>query len=221
MAYINLKEVTSKNNKDLDMTITSKTLRFSARKDMILGLQCNELVFLNIKLFAGNEIRYVEGDSNILVVDGNGNVLEQKAPDYLSKNCNLQYAMEYQRYYPEEKFAVVPKLHYTKEDKEVRLYMLSFMIYPNDGKFKSGPTISIDGPESSRTPLAILLKKAHKRGATMVHLRHDLIEFFMPEVGPVPIKKKKGKEVREVWSQILGSDSKDTEWLISKFGIEL
>lgn len=220
MSYINLVEVKNKNNKNLSMEISGTELKLCARKDLIVGVRFKELVFLDIKLEVGDEIRYVEGDRTLIVIDLAGKVLKQKAPDYVTKHSG--YIVEYQRHYPGEKFVVIPRVYYKEEQEGEILEGMTFSFYPNNGQLNPGSlsqTISLEGGRGAKSPLVKMLKFAHKKRASSVSLKHDNIELFIPGVGPTPVKKK--KKVLKVWKELLGSGSKDTEWIISKFGIDL
>ncbi len=221
MSYINLMEVKNKNNKNLSMEISGTELKLCARKDLIVGVRFKELVFLDIKLKVGDEIRYVEGDRTLIVIDSTGKVLKQKAPDQVTKHSG--YIVEYQRYYPGEEFVVIPRTYY-KEDQGVEILdEMTFSFYPNNAQLKPGclsQTISLEGGSGAKNPLVKMLKFAHKKGATSVNLKSDNIEMFVPGAGRTPLKKKI-REVLETWKQIRGSEPQDTEWLISKFDATL
>ena len=218
MAYIKLKGLTNKSNENYDMTFSNKEFKFRAKKDMIIELQLDKFVFSNVVLNAGDIVSWTEGDKNLLVENEYGKVVGQKLVDFIEREV-LESGINYQLYYPEEKFALVPHLFYNEEE---RLEMVSFRTYKNAGLLKPGltkQTISIN--LNKKSPLVGLLKEARKQGYDVVDLKLDgLYGFKWGEVS-TELKDLKGlKKVQKMWENTQGTEKRPDKENLLKFGIK-
>ena len=220
MAYIKLKGLTNKSNENYDMIFYNKYFKFHARKDMVIELQLDKFVFANVVLNAGDRVSCTEGDKKLLVENEHGKVLGQKLACFIEQECGMMASgIEYQLYYPEEKFAVVPHLFYNEEEK---LEMVSFRMYKNAGLLKPGltrQTISIN--LNKKSPLVGLLKEARKQGYDVVNLELDGLYGFKWGEIPTELKGLKGlKKVQKMWENTQGTKKRPDKENLLKFGIK-
>ena len=218
MAYIKLKGLTNKSNENYDMILANKYFKFHARKDMIIELQLDTFIFANLVLAAGDTVSCTEGDSSLIVENAYGKVVRQKLVDFIDRRVT-ESGIEYQLYYPEEKFAVVPHLFY---NEEWRLEMVSFRMYKNAVLMKPGltrQTISINS--NKKSPVIGLLKEARKRGYDVVNLQLDGLYGF--KWGEIPTELeglKKLKKVQKLWENVQGTEMCPDKEDLLKFGIK-
>lgn len=217
MAYIKLKGRTNKSNENYYVTLVNKYFKFHARKDMIIELELDKFVFSNVVLNAGDSVSCTEGDKTLLVEDEFGKILGQKLADFTQKEG--KFAVQFQLYYPEEEFAVVPHIFYSEEG---RLEVVSFRMYKNAVLMKPGltrQTISINS--NKKSPLVGLLKEARKRGYDVVNLQLDGLYGF--KWGEIPTELeglKKLKKVQKLWENVQGAEMCPDKQNLLKFGIK-
>lgn len=218
MAYIKLKGLTNKSNENYDMTFFNKEFKLHARKGMVIELQLGKFVFTNLVLAAGDSVSCTEGDKTLLVENEFGKILGQKLVDFIEREV-LESGINYQLYYPEEKFALVPHLYYNEEE---RLEMVSFCMYKNAELLKPGltrQTISIN--LNKKSPLVGLLKEARKQGYDVVNLQpNGLYGFKWGEI-PTELKGLKGlNKVQKMWENTQGTEKRPDKENLLKFGIK-
>ena len=218
MAYIKLNELTNKSNENYDLEFSNKEFKFHARKVMVIELQLDKFVFSNVVLNAGDSVSCTEGDKNLLVENEYGKVVGQKLVDFIEREV-LASGINYQLYYPEEKFALVPHLYYNVEE---RLEMVSFRMCKNAGLLKPGltrQTISIN--LNKKSPLVGLLKEARKQGYDVVNLELDGLYGFKWGEIPTELKGLKGlKKVQKMWENTQGTEKRPDKENLLKFGIK-
>lgn len=219
MAYINLKDVTAPSNMFFRLCIEKREFKLGARKDLITSIQIWGFVYNNVILSAGDVMKIKEGDHRCLVVNYEGLVVKE-VPASAAQVEGSESGIEYQKYNPGEEFVVVPRLYRWRGV----LKEIVFELYPNNGKLKPGldtQTFAVERDGNSRTELVALLKFAHKKGGSAVTMNESGIEIFVSGVGPVPLKKKRTKEVLEIWNQIQGCESLTDEEVLCQFNIFL
>ena len=220
MSYINLNGVLkSENNMFLDFVVCGSEITVSARKDLVIELSYWGYVYSNVTLSAGDVLKLKKGDHRVLVIDYEGKVVKEAIGSSVTK-FGGEYAIEYQKHNPDEELVVVPRLYRYREV----LKEIVFELYPNNGKLKPGldtQTFAVERDGNSRTELVALLKFAHKKGGSAVTMKESGIEIFVSGVGPVPLKKKRTKEVLEIWNQIQGCESLTDEEVLCQFNIFL
>ena len=219
MSYINLTNEEDKSNEYFVISLSNDQLTLSPGMDTVVELSFWGFTF-NLILNSCDTVIYKKGNPQVLVTDYMGKVVGQGLAS--SIQGVREDRLEYQKHNPSEEFVVIPNLHY---DENSKLERLCFDLYPNDGTMKPGlesRTIAIDRDGNSRTPLVGLLKEAHKKGASALILKRELIELFIPGAGLTPIKKKKSKEVMQQWNKIIGSDeSRTNEEVLKEFNVFL
>ena len=217
MAYIKLKGLTNKSNENYDLEFSNKEFKFHARKGMVIELQLDKFVFSNVVLNAGDSVSCTEGDKTLLIENEFGKILGQKLADFIQQEG--ESGIQYQLYYPKEKFAVVPHLYYSEEG---RLEMVSFRMSKNAGLLKPGltrQTISIN--LNKKSPLVGLLKEARKQGYDVVNLELDGLYGFKWGEIPTELKGLKGlKKVQKMWENTQGTEKRPDKENLLKFGIK-
>ena len=216
MSYINLNEVTSKDDAELHMSFSEDKLEVFARTDVVIELTCGEYEFTTV-LAAGTSLQYRKLGIHVLVYGSTGEVISVSQPTHVRYDHGI-FSIKYQRHYAEDPMVATVDLSH---DWDNGCDLISLQLHPNNGQYKGSRSTQTFGLVLYKNnPLVKLLKKAHRKGAGAVNLTPEGVFFYVPGESPEQQRNtgKRAEALHTLVSPMFGSITTPAK-VLKKLGI--